>query len=156
MNDWNHQRRLRLLRLYCLLGCFSWLRAARGNTPPAPVVDRSNAVSPAPTFVPAAPSAGMYVVKKGDTLYSIALDHGQDYKDIAAWNNLSNPNLIKIGQTLRVTPAEDSAAVAVTQPIVATDSIEVKPIGVAAAAPNDVANTDTLKRGPKGGTLPYS
>jgi lipoprotein NlpD len=44
----------------------------------------------------------MYTVKKGDTLYSIALDHGQDYKDIAAWNNLENPNLIKVGQQLRV------------------------------------------------------
>jgi lipoprotein NlpD len=37
-------------------------------------------------------------VKKGDTLYSIALDNGQDYKDVAAWNYLENPNLIKIGQ----------------------------------------------------------
>lgn len=103
----------------------------------------------------------MYVVKKGDTLYSIALDHGQDHKDIAAWNNLSDPNLIRIGQALRVAPAEDSAAVAVAQPIAAAGTIDVKPIagdGVSGAAvtPNDALNTDALKRGPKGGTLPYS
>jgi lipoprotein NlpD len=140
----------------------SWLLAACGNNPPAPVVDRSNAVSPAPTSVAAASTTtGLYVVKKGDTLYSIALDHGQDYKDIAAWNNLSNPNLIRIGQTLRVAPTEDSTSVAVTQPIATAGAIDVRPIAGsgasgAAAAPTDVTNTDTLKRGPKGGTLPYS
>lgn len=146
---------------YLGLCCLTWLLAACGNNPPAPVVDRSNAVSPAPTFASSSAAPGLYVVRKGDTLYSIALDHGQDYKDIAAWNNLSNPNLIKIGQALRVAPPEDSAAVAVTQPIAAAGAIEVKPIadnGTAgvSATPNDIANTDTLKRGPKGGTLPYS
>jgi lipoprotein NlpD len=164
MKFWNHQRRL---RLYCLLGNLSWLLAACGNNPPVPVVDRSSAVTPAPTSSAGVASAavtstaGMYVVKKGDTLYSIALDHGQDYRDIAAWNNLNNPNLIKVGQGLRVTPPEGSVPVAVTQPVVAAGAIDVKSIAGAgasgaAAAPTDVTNTDTLKRGPKGGTLPYS
>jgi lipoprotein NlpD len=44
-----------------------------------------------PAAAPAADRAGFYTVKKGDTLYSIALDHGQDYKDVAAWNYLENP-----------------------------------------------------------------
>jgi lipoprotein NlpD len=43
-----------------------------------------------------------YKVKRGDTLYSIALDHGLDYKDLATWNQLSDPNVIRIDQTLRV------------------------------------------------------
>ena len=34
-------------------------------------------------------------MKKGDTLYSIALDYGQDYRELAAWNNLEDPGLIK-------------------------------------------------------------
>ncbi|MGD8478327.1 MAG: LysM peptidoglycan-binding domain-containing protein, partial [Burkholderiales bacterium] len=33
-----------------------------------------------------------YVVRKGDTLYSIALDFGQDYRDLATWNNLADPS----------------------------------------------------------------
>lgn len=165
MKFWSHQwchERHRSRLLYCLLGCLPWLLVACGNNPPAPVVDRSSAVSPAPTSAAAAPpAAGLYVVKKGDTLYSIALDHGQDYRDIAAWNNLSNPSLIKIGQTLRVAPPEGSAPVAVTQPVAMAGAIDVKPLAGtgasgAAAAPTDVTNTDTLKRGPKGGTLPYS
>jgi lipoprotein NlpD len=149
------------------LAVLSLALAACANNPPAPVVERSSSAVPAAS--PAAPAtAGMYTVKKGDTLYSIALDHGQDYKDIAAWNNLDNPSLIKIGQTLKVTPAEASAPVAVAKPITSPGAIEVKPIsggdasGNAAGGPsgsstgNLAGNTDTLKRGPKGGTVAYS
>ena len=32
-----------------------------------------------------------YKVKAGDTLYSIALNYGQDYRDIAAWNQPDDP-----------------------------------------------------------------
>jgi lipoprotein NlpD len=37
-----------------------------------------------------------YTVKRGDTLYGVALDHGLDYKELAAWNQLEDPNLIKV------------------------------------------------------------
>lgn len=43
-----------------------------------------------------------YVVQKGDTLYSIALEFGQDYRDLAAWNNLADAAYIQIGQHLRL------------------------------------------------------
>lgn len=47
---------------------------------------------------------GSYVsVQKGDTLWSIAeqfLGSGSNYKQLAAWNNISNPNLIYIGQQI--------------------------------------------------------
>ncbi|MBV1776259.1 peptidoglycan DD-metalloendopeptidase family protein [Burkholderiaceae bacterium DAT-1] len=42
------------------------------------------------------------MVKKGDTLYSIALDNGLDYHDIASANQLADPNLIKVGQVLKL------------------------------------------------------
>jgi lipoprotein NlpD len=141
--------------------------AACANNPPAPVVERSSNIVPAAS--PVAPAtAGMYTVKKGDTLYSIALDHGQDYKDIAAWNNLDNPGLIRIGQTLQVTLEEGSAPVAVAKPIASPGTIEVKPISGDNASGNaegssagglaggSAGNTDSLKRGPKGGTVAYS
>ncbi|UGQ44892.1 peptidoglycan DD-metalloendopeptidase family protein [Massilia endophytica] len=54
---------------------------------------------------------GMYTVKKGDTLLRIALDHGQNYRDLVAWNNLSNPNDIKVDQVLRVEPPEERSGV---------------------------------------------
>jgi lipoprotein NlpD len=117
---------------------------------PAPVEDRGGA---APSGKPAATiaesRAGYHTVKKGDTLYSIALDNGQDYKDVAAWNNLENPNLIKVGQQLRVTPPDSGAPVAVSKPVTSSGPVEIKP------APAG-ANTETLKREPKGGKQPYS
>ncbi|HEX3030377.1 MAG TPA: LysM peptidoglycan-binding domain-containing protein [Clostridia bacterium] len=45
----------------------------------------------------------VYVVKKGDTLTSIAkklTGHRENYKTIAAKNNIKNPNVIHVGQKL--------------------------------------------------------
>ena len=50
-----------------------------------------------------------YTVRKGDTLYSIALDFGQDYRDVAAWNQLPDASYIQIGQRLRVSEPEGAA-----------------------------------------------
>lgn len=69
-----------------------------GNRPPV--------MAPRPSS--AAPAEGddwrpdTYTVRQGDTLYAIALDHGHDYRDVSEWNALSDPNLIRIGQVLRV------------------------------------------------------
>ena len=49
-----------------------------------------------------------YEVKKGDTLTEIALNHGLSYRELAKWNNISNPDLIGIGMKLRLTPRLDS------------------------------------------------
>ncbi len=48
--------------------------------------------------------AGYYTVKPGDTMTRIGLDTGQSWRDIARWNGLVNPNLIEVGQVLRVLP----------------------------------------------------
>ena len=77
---------------------------------PAPVVDRKQPARAAPASKPAPAQAaeGTYIVKKGDTLYSIALENGADYREVAAWNRLSDPTKINVGQVLRVTPPEES------------------------------------------------
>lgn len=68
---------------------------------PANVVDRSGGSSePAPP--------GYYRVKRGDTLARIALDHGQSPRDVAQWNNLSNPNQIEVGDLILVKPPAGS------------------------------------------------
>lgn len=82
------------------------------RTSPAPVIDRApasaglakpGAVRPAPPQITPA-SGDFYVVRKGDTLYSIALEHGADYREVAQWNNLDDPTRIQVGQQLRVRP----------------------------------------------------
>lgn len=72
-----------------------------------------------------------HVVQKGETLYSIALEYGLDYRDLATWNGLEDSNRILIGQALRLTapdtgvkPAESKVQVtALKPPVIATQPI---------------------------------
>jgi len=48
--------------------------------------------------------ARTYTVRKGDTLYKIAWQHGVDQRDLARWNGIKDPDLIHVGQRLRLTP----------------------------------------------------
>lgn len=50
-----------------------------------------------------------YVVKRGDTLYSIAFRHKLDYKDVARWNRIGRDYVIHPGQKLRLYPPGASA-----------------------------------------------
>lgn len=77
-----------------------------------------------------------YVVQKGDTLYSIAFNHGLDYHEIADLNSIQNPGVIKLGQEIRLFP--DNAAAAVkpvpeTRPVVM--EVPVKSLPRAAKLP---------------------
>ena len=89
----------------------------------APVIERpvgSSTAKARPAPVREAPqdAKGTYTVRRGDTLLRIAFDHGQSYRDLVAWNNLADPDDIKVGQVLRVAPNERQASTAVvTQPV---------------------------------------
>ncbi|MDP2017127.1 MAG: peptidoglycan DD-metalloendopeptidase family protein [Hydrogenophaga sp.] len=95
-------------------------------------------VRPADTVVlPGAENAGKpgyYTVKPGDTLFRIALDNGQNWRDIQAWNSLTNPNSIEVGRVLRVQPL---APVPHSAPVVA--STPVSPAGVVSRPLTDTA-----------------
>jgi len=69
-----------------------------------------------------------YTVKPGDTLIRIGLDHGQNWRDIARWSGLENPNLIEVGQVLRVSPPGSEAAAAVTGPAGSAASAATRPV----------------------------
>ena len=43
-----------------------------------------------------------YKVVKGDTLTKIANRYGVTVKDLVAWNKIANPNLIVVGQVLKI------------------------------------------------------
>lgn len=99
------------------VGCSTTPRAK-----PANVVDRSGGNSePTPP--------GYYRVKRGDTLARIALDNGQSPRDLAQWNNLSNPNLIEVDDLILVRPP-------------ASSKLSVKPIPKTAG---DTPKTDAPK-----------
>jgi len=50
------------------------------------------------------PASLYYRVKPGDTLTSIAWGAGLDYRELAAWNRIRDPNRIYAGQLLRMQP----------------------------------------------------
>lgn len=80
---------------------------------------------------------GYYTVKPGETLIRIGLETGQNWKDIARWNNLENPNLIEVGQTLRVIPPVPGAAVAAAPaaaPAADGSGSVVRPVGSSSTA----------------------
>jgi lipoprotein NlpD len=62
---------------------------------------------------PAAPvlQEGQYVVKPGDTVYSIAFRHQIDFRDLAAWNNIGPDYSIGVGQVLTLRPPAGSASI---------------------------------------------
>ena len=62
---------------------------------------------------------GYYTVKPGDTLIRIGLDHGQNWRDIILWNNIENPNVIDVGQVLKITPpaVDPSQEIAIAKPV---------------------------------------
>ncbi|WP_313950631.1 peptidoglycan DD-metalloendopeptidase family protein [Accumulibacter sp.] len=91
----------------------------------------------------------MYTVKKGDTLYSIAAEHGVDFRELIVLNRIDNPNRILVGQSLRVRPAGSAvgAGATVVRPIDTASSVEQRSLS---------ASGDTLKREPLAGKEPYS
>lgn len=135
------------------------LLAACTSTPmtPAPVVERgitkpSTVVTarPAATAPVAAPAVQpkpalvidgkSYTVKKGDTLFGIALENGLSYRELAEWNGITNPSYIQVDQVLRLTAPSTAAvatATAVSTPVVssAAQAIAVPMPGTAVVAP---------------------
>ena len=151
--------------LRCALFALIALLAAC-STPmnPAPIVERNAqgqtvVQPPPPASAPAAPvghtgnEPGYYQVKKGDTLTHIALDNGQSPRDIATWNNLANPNDIKVDQVLRVLPPEDNNAANAG----GLQSMPVPPQGSVTRTPLAPQGAQSLnKTGPRGEKKPYS
>lgn len=111
-------------------------RNISSGKPPASGVASTPAGTPAPTLPPRAPldpTLQTYTVQRGDTLFRIALDAGQAWRDVAAWNNLDDPNKLEVGQSLRIKPPESVA-----------QSLPVKPGGMMDSKPAAAPATGTV------------
>lgn len=106
------------MRVFLFLICAALLAGCE-SLGPAPVHERTPPAKPAGPVqkplavvqkVPAAQSDPQHhIVQKGDTLFAIAFQNGLDYRDLAFWNNIADPGLIKTGQVLRLIPPADEA-----------------------------------------------
>ncbi len=153
--------------LLLLLGVLTACSTTKNS---APVVEhhgdlqkgaRVETVKSVPVVVnaPRAPDAhGYYTVKKGDGLLRIALDHGQNYRDLVVWNKLANPNDIKIDQVLRVLPPESGLTTGsvVVQSVPAPGSVGNSTSGGANETRPSGAQPVTNKNWPNGEKRPYS
>lgn len=138
-----------------MLGAVLVLLAGCMTGRPAPVTDRlppqtkSSPVKPKPaprvTQGVDQPRPAFYTVKAGDTLYSIALEFGLDYRELAAWNNVE-PARIRVGQSLRLTPPGGVVA----SPLRTPGAVEAKPLG------KDAGAVAGAKGEPRGVRVPYS
>lgn len=117
------------------------------SPPRAPVTTATPTMTPSPGAMPALPAGesgkvlpgaenagkpGYYSVKPGDTMIRIGLETGQNWKDLVKWNNLDNPNVIEVGQVLRVVPPGNDAGVS-TRPV-ALSRVETRPLDAKPAA----------------------
>jgi lipoprotein NlpD len=149
-------KKIRLIFLGLIAGAIAGCSTTRNA---APVIDRAPGARVAPAAVARAAPAegrGFYTVKRGDTLYRIAVEFGQNFRDIVTWNNLPSANNIEVGQVLRVLPPEGAAPVtgAQTASVATSSGVETRPLNSApASAP---AHAATHKTGPRGDKRPYS
>lgn len=130
---------------------------------PVPVEDRGTMARGAPAAVPAGPGLppittdasgkplpgienygkpGYYAVRPGDTIRRIGTETGQNWRDIARWNNLENPDVIEVGQVLRVVPPVGTTASGTPAPGGSTDSssgVVTRPVTQTTVAPATAA-----------------
>ena len=69
---------------------------------------RAVAASSAPAGAVASPGP-THRVQAGDTLYQIAFRNGLDWRDVARWNSIPDPYVIRPGQVLRLSPGGGAA-----------------------------------------------
>lgn len=136
---------------FVFVALFALLLSACESNPPAPVIDRQPQSSKSKLPTTSASDAAKvnktaagkdwrpdtYIVKKGDTLFSIGLEYGLEYKEIAAANNISEPYPIQIGQKLNlagVKAKSEAADTNLTEHNTSEDGVVITPMKTDPAA----------------------
>lgn len=139
---------------------------AESALPPSSQNQVPQVKAPSGPYAANAGQAGYYTVKPGDTLLQIGRYTSQSARDLIAWNNISNPNQIEVGQVLRVappsmntassgstgvisTPVTSGGSAVSTLPVPApagasTTSIVVPPVAPAAPTPSAAKPADSV------------
>ncbi|MGL6108737.1 MAG: peptidoglycan DD-metalloendopeptidase family protein [Rubrivivax sp.] len=105
--------------------------AAAAPAPPAAAVSSEASLDDASKSLSGAENAGKpgyYTVKPGDTLIRIALDSGQNWRDVARWNGLDNPNLVEVGQVLRVVAPNVDAGATTARAVAGAGRVDTRPL----------------------------
>ncbi len=164
----HHRRLLRArflvpaLMVALLAGCAARRPAPVSDARPpvsvnVPVVAAPADQSPTEPAKPAE-TIKLHAVQRGDTLVSIALQNGLDYRELAAWNNIENPNVIRVGDNLRLTSPDATVTTTALKPgePVAAPLILTPTPGPSSALEARSTNSAQMKVEPKAGRVPYT
>lgn len=91
----------RAMRVALALMLVALVGACAGTASKAPIKEQGRAGR--------GPEAPTREVRTGDTLYSIAWESGRDYRELAEWNRIAPPYVIRPGQILRLYPPPGSS-----------------------------------------------
>jgi lipoprotein NlpD len=149
-----------LLSLWLLICCIVLIGCST-TQPPVPVIDgvKTDTSTSKSTEASSSVDNQSYIVQKGDTLYSIALNHGIDFKKLAEWNNITDPRSIKPGQkiSLSIPSAADSQPTLFAlpqQPLETTIGAPTEQSTINISQENNIRKN--LKTSPKAFKLPFS
>ena len=119
-----------------------------GAPTPAPSAPAEAAPAPAPAPAPAAPApVASYTVVRGDSLSGIASRFGTTTRNLMSLNGITNANLIRVGQVIKLSgeaaPAAPAPAPVAPAPVAPTTPAPA-PAAPAAATTYTVVARDTL------------
>ncbi|MSQ80444.1 MAG: LysM peptidoglycan-binding domain-containing protein [Candidatus Methylopumilus sp.] len=105
---------------------------------------------------PNQPCPDVYVVKQGDTLFSISLDCGFYYKEVAQANDIKEPYTIKVGEKIKFNQVKTNNPVVTSNEIKKNEDVVTAPLKKdeetitdtqtqIKPTPGDILNIDTPK-----------
>jgi lipoprotein NlpD len=99
---------------------------------------------------------GYFTVRPGDTLIRIGLETGQNWRDVARWSGMDNPNLLEVGDVLRIAPPGSlptdrpgtvastvggTGTVAVSRPVAPGGEVAGRPLAAASSTASSPATS---------------
>jgi LysM repeat protein len=108
---------------------------SKGRVPAAASVAAASVAAPSRVNRAAASGSSSHTIQKGETLSKIARTHGVSVKDLQAWNGISDPSKLKIGQSLRIGGGAGGAKTPVQPAKVAATVSDPRPQQAASVAP---------------------
>lgn len=130
-------RRVRYL-MFVVMAISFVLAGCASRTSHAPITDMTQA--PATDGQTQRAGSGSYVVKAGDTLYSIAQGNNVDVGRLAQLNDIQDPSQLRVGQVLRLDGSLPKSDTGTAQATPIAPVAPVTPVGSTAKARADDAN----------------